>query len=615
MNEKEGKNFTNNKLKQKYINFKWRIKKRIQWNKRYLNLKYFKTLNKARIILSTCIIVFLYIMAVGLFIWYIGGEKFLETGVLNINYIGETFNISDLVISQISMTLLVVTVVSLMSNLDNKYIYGEKAIEVIFHKKGILSIKVIFNVLIFLMFINLAILIKGGNELAIIGCFLLTVLIIVYITFKFTIIYTNPEKIKSKWQIVYLEENEKHIRKARPIEANMSIKLEKFKNITLQYIQAGDFRYSENIDVYFQLLEVSLFNNKELIQEYYTEHISYSDFIAHIATFTEKLFQIKKYDESMKCYKKLYDILNYYEVVLVEDSITNGMIKEYIDAISYIKTKIEIKGFQHKIFYLMENYWRQLYLYSVIDLSYCRLAKEGDNLIYYFAANDILESYYCTIMENKNLNNEEKREVIVELFDSVRMLGMDRKMDRYTITNFKQKESFNKNVAKYPNYLYAEPITLMILKTIEKKDFNSFKLFLSMKLEKKLMNFIKLLCLISLLEAVVRGKKEYYLDIEITIEEVKEIIKKSKIRDIKVNIDELDLLYSDFISLYNKDLKEECNRKHVYSFHPRLRFNVNTIGIVFCYIAQQNGIEQKHKKFHSRKDETLTNVIDVLYNN
>lgn len=268
MDNQEEKISIINRLKQKYINLKARLKRSINWNLKYTKLKYFKAFNNIRLIPRTIITVIFYALAIGFFICYISETNNIYTVLLNINKIklSENFNPADLVIQQISMTLLVLTIVSLISNLDNKYIYGEKAIEVIFSKKGLFSISSFFNILIFIMLVNLAILIRGEKEIDIILIFLIAVLIIAFITFKFTTIFTNPEKIKMKLQLLYLKENEKHIRKASPTEANLSVKLEMFKNVTVEYIKTGDLRRTENINVYFELLQISLFNNKESIQ-------------------------------------------------------------------------------------------------------------------------------------------------------------------------------------------------------------------------------------------------------------------------------------------------------------------------------------------------------------
>lgn len=613
MENNQVENNGNKKLKQKYINVKARAKREVNWNLEYINLKLFKTLNKIKFIPSTFITLAFYILVVGLFIYYIAGNKSIEGFTLNTNIIGEQFNPSDLVNQQISMTLLVLTIVSLMSNIDNKYIYGEKVIEVIFNKKGLFSIKVIFHIMISIMLINIAFLIKGVNNLAIIVCFLFAVLIITYITFRFTTIYTNPEKIKIKWQILYLKENEKHIRKAKPLEANHSIRLERFKNITAQYIRTDDSKYIENIEVYFKLLKVYLFNNRELVQEYYTENINYGDFIAHISFFAEVLYRKNRYDESIRIYKELYKILNYHEIVLVQDIVTNGKLEEYINIISNTKTKTEIKDLQYNIFYIIENYWKQLYLYSTIDLSYCRLSREGSDLICYFTQSNILEKYYCAIVENKNLNEEEKKELIIDLYDSVRMLRLDKTFVWNTVTNFKNKERFNKEKIIYPNYLYAEPIALMILKAFEKNDVYSFKLFLSMNLENKLLNYIKLLCLLSLLDANIRGEREYYLDIKITDTELKNALEIINITEIKFDIDELYLLYSNFIELYSKDKHLTYNKKYVYSFHPRLNFYPSTIKTVFYYIAKENKIDKENEEINSLEYKISMDIIDILH--
>jgi len=591
-------------LQQRYRNVIHRLKERRKWYNKYYNLKYFKIRMRIQSLTSRLINLSIYSCLIILFVCYINRNP----GIID--------NFSDmpnLIFQQISMTLLVMTVVSLLANLDNKYIYGEKAIEILFAKKGLFSVRGIFNSLILAMLFNLALLINGSNHLLMISCFLFSVWMIVHLTFKFTNLYTNPEYLLSTLKIIYLDENEKHLRKAKPLETNKSKKLEKFKNITLQYIKIGDVRYSENIEVYCELLKVSLFNNKNMIQEYYTESITYSDLIAHLSEFSANLLQDNRYNESIEIYKTIYNILNYYEVVLVHDMVTNGRINGYIEVLSLLKNNREIQDFHFKIFQLVQIYFRQLYLYTTIDLSYCRLDKLDKSGIYYFTHNEIFENYYCAITSNKNLTDMEKGQVIEKLYDKIRMLKLECETNYApTHTNFLEKVSFNLNKIEYPNYLYAEPITLMLIKIIECEDWDSFELFLSMNLDPIIMYYIRLLCLSSVLEALNRGKAVYYLDLVINSNQIKETVQMLQLKKIKVDIQQLCLLYSNFISFYVKGSERKTSRKYVYSFHPRLSFSRDIIDTLFNYLAKVNNLEKEFQYICSGNDTLLNNINELL---
>lgn len=193
------------------------------------------------------------------------------------------------------------------------------------------------------------------------------------------------------------------------------------------------------------------------------------------------------------------------------------------------------------------------------------------------------------------------------------MLRCNNTFDSYTVSNFKRKELINKEECIYPNYLYAEPIALMVLKTIEIKDTESFKLFMAMNLNNDLMNYIKVLCIMSLIESVIRGKKEYLLDLVVILDELDQAFKVANIAEIKFEANELCLLYKNFIELYSKDnKKKKCNKEYVYSFYPRLAFSMETIQTVFYYIAIQNNIEEENEEIHSLRSKISINVMAIL---
>ncbi|MCI9110489.1 MAG: hypothetical protein HFH47_01600 [Bacilli bacterium] len=156
-------------IKQYFINAKHRLKTRIRWRRTYNDLKYFRLKNKTKFFIYESFTLIFYGVIMLLFIWSVKR---------NPNSINNFSAIPDLVFQQIAMTLLVLSVVAILSNLDNKYILGEKAIEVLFSKKSLLSIKMSFNYLILAMILNIYLLLTGRNNILMLSLFLFSVWII-----------------------------------------------------------------------------------------------------------------------------------------------------------------------------------------------------------------------------------------------------------------------------------------------------------------------------------------------------------------------------------------------------------------------------------------------------
>lgn len=173
----------------------------LKWKRSILSIRYVKLEYHVQNIIMTIVPMIIGTILV-LFFLNLIGILTINYGKIQFNNIydfnGSMFSTSTLLPAQISITLILVTVVSLISSLDKKYIYGENAIEQVFGGKGAFKIKLIYILLLMLLLGNIMNLINGYGETAFLLDFLVTLVLVLYIAYRFTLIYSNPECFKKK---------------------------------------------------------------------------------------------------------------------------------------------------------------------------------------------------------------------------------------------------------------------------------------------------------------------------------------------------------------------------------------------------------------------------------
>ncbi len=130
--------------------------------------------------------------------------------------------------------------------------------------------------------------------------------------------------------------------------------------------------------LYFNLLKVTLFNKPKQVQEYYTEHTNFQDIIGHINEFALAMLHEGKALYGLKIYNSLLRHINYYKIVCVQEIVFTAT--SFIEAFSDLKDIIQIKRYLNELMNMTEMLLVQTYLYTTVDLSYCRLAKHEDKL-------------------------------------------------------------------------------------------------------------------------------------------------------------------------------------------------------------------------------------------
>lgn len=509
--------------------------------------------------------------------------------------------------AQISASLIVSTIVSLLSVFSTSYVYGKKQINVIFNKNSIFSLGKLFIYLVLLIFASLIICLKKSNSYIILFSFIATIIIVCYMLFKIILFYTHPYFYNNCVKCDYIKRERKHIRKARPLEPHNDVEIQNLKEITMALIQKNDNDYNVNISAIMNMLETSLLSNCKELQEYYTESIFRSDFITSILEITAHLIKYGKYLEASGLMYQLFNRLKFFRIILVQDYLAHQNIISLINCGKYIGNEEEASVHFRKIWYIINFEIYFVYLYNnEIDLSYCRLGKL--DMIYYWTYNDFLQRLYLSIKSNQYLSNEAKKNLYIELYDNIRMMEHKEEFPDPDIRHL-WKNEINKNKIQIPLLIKGEPIVLMMLKFFESKDIDNIKLFKTMNVSNELMQYIISLITLSLIEFLHKKcVREYVNDIDMKKEEIIGIYKNTNFHRIMVNTEKLKELYK----LFTKEYIDNNNGKRIYMLLPRLTLTINTINNYFYYLFKSIN---KEKEFKSIVNEFIpdTSILDIIY--
>lgn len=513
----------------------------------------------------------------------------IKNSLQSIDFTTKENLLQDIVIAQISSTLLILSIVSFLASLDNMHCYGERAIEVLFPRSGLFSLKFLFFILIALMVANLSLLLKAAYSLWIVILFLSSLLVILYITLKITMIYISPEKLTDQILLNYYKENNRVVNRSKPmLRQYTSKKLEEFFAITAEYIETGNLKYKKNLDLYHYLINADLFNHKKQVQDYHTSIWGSGDLIEYLMGLIILLLKRGNIEEAVKQMNRLLHRLNFYKVILIDHYQLSNFMQMLWRNLGEFQTSHDFIRHESIIFELISRNLQQVYLYTVTDLSYCRLAKH-DRLFFYPEAN-WLADYYEAIWNNKYLNEKEKQSVLEKcLFDHIRMIETYNPYAETNIDDFLEQKSTFRNTQEKSLYLLARPIALFFLKMHDENDTESFRSFLQMNLDKQIFAYVKILIVLSMENAVKRGAREYHLDIEVSAEQLEQYRKWIRLDKLNVNEKIIGTIGRE-IYKYNMEPYGDHGgtQRYVYHFHPQLTFSKEVFEKVFdelksCY--------------------------------
>lgn len=597
------------RFKKFILSKKSKLKRYMKWYKIYDNKKYFTIKQK---ILNILLILAIFIITiVSLFLFFYALNDFKIDNIFKFHRkLG--IESKDLLIVQISNTLIIISVISLLSGLSKSFILGERHINVIFPNNSLFSLLKIFIILTVLLFINLVECLKNGNDIIILINFLISLMLILYMCIKMICFYTHKNWFVNNLLCRYLEQQRKHIKKAVPLDSHECKEIIRLKNRTIFLIEKHDNEYNYNIDNIITLIDLTLFNERKILQEYYTEMISRSDLITCLNEIILALIKQDKYIEAANILLVLYKKFAYYKFIPVEDTYRNLIIEDLIDKIKYIKTESIEKQYIGTIWEIINLYMYFIYLYKGgIDLSYCRLSKL--NLLNMFNFSKYLEEVYTCIIENRNLTKKEKYRVLENLYDDIRMMELKEEFPERDINDFIQKEYYIHKGGKIfiPYIIKGEPIIIMFLKMIENNDIRAIKMFRTMNLSREFMHYIIMSTTLSIITIISKDNyREYVDDLNINIDRINYLFKETRFHRITLDTDELKELYI----LFHENYFYKENR--AYWLRPRLTTTEDALKNYFYFLYKDiDKLEEFYKLKDCEKfipDEKLLNSIKLL---
>lgn len=613
-------------MKQKILNFfqkcRYKVKERMKWNKDYFFLKHSMNYHKNKKIVFS---VSKFVALLGSLIYILLSSSmilFTEKHIpyFNVNFYTDYISKNGVLGTQITLTLICVSLIALISNIENKYVYGERILDIAFPSK-LLSFKVVLLALFASLIINICLMLNNYPFVYSVSVLLLTVYLAIFILYRFATVFLNRGSLRKELFYKYYKSNLSHMKKARPIEPHVSEPLRKLKVVTLKHISNKNYpELNEYMLLYFNLLKVTLFNKPKQVQEYYTEHTNFQDIIGHINEFALAMLHEGKALYGLQIYNSLLRHINYYKIVCVQEVAFTS--ESFLEAFSDLKDIIQIKRYLNELLYMSKMLLQQTYLYSTVDLSYCRLAKP-ENMIHYLAKRGMYEKIYDLISCSNKLSDIQKSELI----ENVRMsiIGLTSSSLEQDIEDFRSKERFHKKDRTYNFDIKSEPISLLFIRFMEQNDVehlieyryawnNSDK-------RDKTTAFALILAILSVLTNLYKkGKREYLFDINIDPKVIKSLFQKCELLNIQIENNTLKEFYLFINHNYVDGKKEPNNSKKAYGFHPKFVFEQGVVDTFFAYLYWKNQkdltiqeVAKLHNLNHKKGIEKI--ILSLIANN
>ena len=220
---------------------RYKIKEYFTWLKTYCGLKYrVKFFNFINFVFSLLkIVLFIGSFALITFfsdiILFVNGVPCFNTS-FGTQYISETTVLS----SQITLTLICVSLIALISNIESKYLYGERLLALAF-PHIFLSFKLLMGFLFSLLLLNIFLMFKNAAFVYTIFIFVIALYIAILLLYRFAIVLLSKTSFKNKLFCKYYKANLIYIKKTKPINPYNSEDLSKLYSITLKHLVNKDY--------------------------------------------------------------------------------------------------------------------------------------------------------------------------------------------------------------------------------------------------------------------------------------------------------------------------------------------------------------------------------------
>ena len=511
----------------------------------------------------------------------------------------------DFVIAQIGSTFLTTAFLSLVSSIEDKYILGEKATDLLFGK-GLFKFYVPMMILYILMLINIVLLVNKSHLNILVSSFYMSLIILIYLITKISYIFVSNKKyIKLLYAKYYSEYEQNIINNISKGDYNSGL-LINLENQTINHIANNNLEYNKNIEMYKKLIGNLFKNMSKKIQEYHLNKTYPKSIVVDFVDIIDCFILKENLDRAIECYNWLLSVFNYFVVYIVYDEMEN-IFKSISNKILDFNNEYEEKLYLNKISHIITNIEIQQYYAINNDYSYTKLHIDRINGMYQYRSN-YFGMIYEKIKTNKYLNNREKLNCYNEIFDSFK--------DSSLISELKIKRKANdseeRNRIKMPSVIIGQATAFLLLKTLLYKDDENFVGFLEMNIKPEEMRLAIHLVVLSLIkiEKTFEFKNLYSEFYDMDLKYCKKEIKKHSGRLYNANF---SFSYKEDNIIYHlqKDYDYICkvfsekNRKYSLLIDYIFKYDDKLIKKYFDYINKKYNIRTKDNKEEDKNYDLL----------
>ena len=558
-------------------------------------------------IIKNFILTILFLVIYGMLLYKSGIIEFDVKSSYFIKFFQLDYNeiYKDFVIAQIGSTFLTTAFLSLVSSIEDKYILGEKATDLLFGK-GLFKFYVPMLILYILMLINIVLLVNKSHLNILVSSFYMSLIILIYLITKISYIFVSNKKyIKLLYAKYYSEYEQNIINNISKGDYNSGL-LINLENQTINHIANNNLEYNKNIEMYKKLIGNLFKNMSKKIQEYHLNKTYPKSIVVDFVDIIDCFILKENLDRAIECYNWLLSVFNYFGVYIVYDEMEN-IFKSISNKILDFNNEYEEKLYLNKISHIITNIEIQQYYAINNDYSYTKLHIDRINGMYQYRSN-YFGMIYEKIKTNKYLNNREKLNCYNEIFDSFR--------DSSLISELKIKRKANdseeRNRIKMPSVIIGQATAFLLLKTLLYKDDENFVGFLEMNIKPEEMRLAIHLVVLSLIkiEKNFEFKNLYSEFYDMDLKYCKKEIKKHSGRLYNANFSfsykEDNIVYHlqedyDYIcKVFN-----EKNRKYSLLIDYIFKYDDKLIKQYFDYINKKYNIRTKDNKEEDKNYDLL----------
>lgn len=610
-------------VKMKKIKLKiYRLKEKISWYKSHITTKYehiyMPFIYSAFSTLIVCFSLFIFLYT--LYELKLISFNLTESSVfklISFNNIDYKDYYKDLVILQISTTFLTTAIISLISSIEDKKIFGEKITSKLFGKNHLLFY-IPFIILYIFMILNIIFMINENHSNFLLLFFVISILLLIYIITKIGNIFISTKKYKNMLMYEYYNEYKYLTMNLVPPRDYNSQNLTNLKEETLKYILNKDLEYLKYIQVYKVILYKTLFNFPKELQEYHLNMYYAKSVVNDIGELIEHLIIVDEVDRAISLYSWMLDKFSYHNLFIYFENYET-IFDSIIDKITDLQNEYKLNQYLGKISSLLTSKELQQHFAYTNDFSYTRLSKSREKHIY--LGNSLYFSkIYEKVYMNKYLSEKEKISCYTKLLEMFRMSGHSCDSGIYDITNYSNQFKERKK-RELPSCVLGQATLFLFLSLLNNKDERNFKLFFGMNIESNEMNYAIHTLILSLIkieeENVSKNIYSNYYHIDINwcktfIQNNIDLLFNTKFDKYYSNKEILSNIANDY-NYISKVCMSEYDKNNIYYFlgSYETKYDKNLIDTYFECVCKRFKIENVKIDNNSKDKKTKQRIKNI----